>query len=133
MKTRLVIKNFSHLSLVFYIYTTPISKCKPTNDNWRCVITDDNSKKVGQNRLDQLKKWKEERERRRKQENMSKRSNPVFRVSKAVEHADTGLFQHSKQKVCLVYTDSALFCVNTPNKQHVPFSLFRPSNRVLFK
>ncbi|XP_045160597.2 uncharacterized protein LOC123525537 [Mercenaria mercenaria] len=55
--------------------------------------------KKGMDRLEQLKKWKEERERKRKMEEEEyRKKNPVFRVSKAVDHADTRLFGKSATK-----------------------------------
>lgn len=60
----------------------------------------DEKTKKGMDRLEQLKKWKLERDRKRKLEEAENRKrNPVFRVSKAVEHADTRLFSKSATKV----------------------------------
>lgn len=49
-------------------------------------------------RLEQLKKWKEERERKRKEED--NKHKPAFRVSKALDRkSETKLFEASKLKV----------------------------------
>lgn len=63
------------------------------------MIEDDNMKK-GLERLEQLKKWKQERERKRKEEEAEARKrNPVFRVSKTVQHGDTQLFGKTDSRV----------------------------------
>jgi hypothetical protein len=65
-----------------------------------CVYVVDEMTRKGSDRLEQLKKWKQEREMKRKlEEAENRRKNPVFRVSKAVDHGDKILFKKSGTKV----------------------------------
>lgn len=61
----------------------------------------------GLDRLEQLKKWKLERERKKKMDIADNRNiNPVFRVSTAVVREDTRLFGKTIVKVSFVFANS---------------------------
>lgn len=86
----------------------------------------DDKLKKGLDRLEQLKKWKQERERKRKQEEEEARKrNPVFRVSKTVEHGDTRLFGKSNTRNHPVHPKSAP--VSKTSNQKVPVSYKKPA------